>query len=217
MILAEGIENDHHLFVARSLGATLGQGWMFGRPGALPPGGAAHGAQALMPHRHVPHAATPTPFEIARDHRAVRIGAKSLLIEMSKQLEQQAYSTGMGCLVVSGFQHARHFTSATGRRYARLVGRTAFVAALGESMPTQPLPGVRGAALGAGDPVLGEWDVVVVGPRTAGALVARDLGDSGPDLERRFEFVLTHDLPLAVRMASSLICRVTPERPSPSS
>src|ERR1700754_3685025 len=35
-ILAEGIENEDHLAVARSLGATLAQGYLFGRPGPLP-------------------------------------------------------------------------------------------------------------------------------------------------------------------------------------
>ena len=33
LVLAEGIEHDQHLQIARSLGATLGQGWLFGRPG----------------------------------------------------------------------------------------------------------------------------------------------------------------------------------------
>jgi EAL domain-containing protein (putative c-di-GMP-specific phosphodiesterase class I) len=36
VLLAEGIENDRHLATARALGATLGQGWLFGR--ARPPG-----------------------------------------------------------------------------------------------------------------------------------------------------------------------------------
>jgi len=35
-ILAEGIERPEHVAVARSLGATLGQGWLYGRPGPLP-------------------------------------------------------------------------------------------------------------------------------------------------------------------------------------
>lgn len=35
-ILAEGIETEGHVAVARSLGATLGQGWLFGRPGPAP-------------------------------------------------------------------------------------------------------------------------------------------------------------------------------------
>ena len=34
-ILAEGIESEEHLTIARSLGATLVQGWHFDRPGPL--------------------------------------------------------------------------------------------------------------------------------------------------------------------------------------
>src|SRR3954451_21962486 len=36
LVLAEGIETEQHLAMARALGATLGQGWLFGRPGAGP-------------------------------------------------------------------------------------------------------------------------------------------------------------------------------------
>ncbi|WP_217631020.1 EAL domain-containing protein [Modestobacter sp. DSM 44400] len=34
LVLAEGIEDAGHLRMARALGATLGQGWLFGRPAA---------------------------------------------------------------------------------------------------------------------------------------------------------------------------------------
>lgn len=60
-ILAEGIETGHHAFVARSLGATLGSGWMFGRPGPLPLDAPAGGGTVAAPHAHVPHGARPTP------------------------------------------------------------------------------------------------------------------------------------------------------------
>lgn len=36
IVLAEGIETPQHLAAAASMGATLGQGWLFGRPGPLP-------------------------------------------------------------------------------------------------------------------------------------------------------------------------------------
>jgi EAL domain-containing protein (putative c-di-GMP-specific phosphodiesterase class I) len=36
IVLAEGIETRRHLRRARALGASLGQGWMFGRPLPLP-------------------------------------------------------------------------------------------------------------------------------------------------------------------------------------
>jgi DICT domain-containing protein len=69
---------------------------------------------------------------------------------------------------------------------------------------------VRGAVLDHDDPVRGEWDLAVVGPHFAGALVARDLGDDGPDLDRRFEFVLTYERELVVDVASALLARIAP-------
>jgi len=47
-------------------------------------------------------------------------------------------------------------------------------------MGAEPAPGVRGAALSGDDVLRGEWDLAVLGPHFAGALVARDLGDAGP-------------------------------------
>ena len=76
-------------------------------------------------------------------------------------------------------------------------------------MPDAPAPGLRGAALSPGDPLSQEWDIAVLGPHFAGAIVARDLGDDGPDRDRRFEFVLTFDRDLVIDVAASLIARLT--------
>ena len=80
-------------------------------------------------------------------------------------------------------------------------------------MPPGPLPGIRGCVLDPADPLVGEWEIVVVGPHFAATLVARELGDSGPDIERRFEFVLSHDRELAIQVALALMSRVWPGRP----
>ncbi len=80
---------------------------------------------------------------------------------------------------------------------------------LGEGLAPAPLPGVRGVDLFPGDPVLGEWDLVVLDPHFAVALVARDLGDSGPERARTFEFALTYDRTTVEQAAHSLISRVT--------
>ena len=37
-ILAEGIETRRHAEIARTMGATIGQGYLYGRPGRLPTG-----------------------------------------------------------------------------------------------------------------------------------------------------------------------------------
>jgi DICT domain-containing protein len=60
--------------------------------------------------------------------------------------------------------------------------------------------------------VRGEWDIAVIGPHYAAALVARDVGDAGPDHLRRFDYVLTHDRELVVQVASRLMGRMQPAR-----
>ena len=209
VILAEGIETREHLATARALGATLGQGWLFGRPG---PGAAPglssgelvlRGAAAGAPVNSSPFACLPADVTLRRS-------PKSLLIELSKQLEREAMRLGETCVVAATFQEARHFTPSTIQRYRDLVERTGFVCALGEDLPVEPLPGVRGATLDPADPVRGEWDVVVLGPHFSAALLARDLGDAGADLDRGFEYALTYDRDTVVRAAQALLTRVAP-------
>jgi DICT domain-containing protein len=67
---------------------------------------------------------------------------------------------------------------------------------------------VLGGRLPVSDVLRGEWDVIVIGPQYAAALVARDLGDGGPDRDRRFDAVITHDRDLVIRAAQSLVARL---------
>ncbi|WP_104529966.1 EAL domain-containing protein [Blastococcus saxobsidens] len=209
-VLAEGIEDDRHLAMAKALGATLGQGWLFGRPSAVP--GTDRPAGALPPPtpESGDGSSQDSPFGCLPTGTPLRRAPKSLLIELSKQLEREAMRLGETCVVAATFQEARHFTPSTIQRYRDLVERTGFVCALGEGLPVEPLPGLRGAHLSPADPVRGEWDVVVLAPHFSVALLARDLGTTGPDLEREFEYALTYDRDVAVLAARSLIGRVAP-------
>ncbi|MCW2510331.1 MAG: hypothetical protein JWP68_3479 [Modestobacter sp.] len=216
LVLAEGIEDAAHLRMARALGATLGQGWLFGRPGAGAAAGQTVGRLALRPPQPVDAGDDQiSPFQCLPADVPLRRAPKALLIELSKQLERQAMRLGETCVVAAAFQEARHVTPATTLRYRDLVSRVGFVAALGEDLPVEPLPGVRGTHLRADDPVRGEWDVVVLSPHFSAALLARDLNDEGPDLERTFEFALTYDRDTVVRAARSLMGRVAPRRFAP--
>ena len=99
-------------------------------------------------------------------------GTKDLLLSTTRALEEEAAGLGEASSCVSAFQEAERFTPATLRRYERLAASTAFTAALGAEMPVEPARGVRGAALDPGDPLRGEWDIAVLGPHYAAALVA---------------------------------------------
>lgn len=211
VLLAEGIENETHLEIARALGAQLGQGWMFGRP--------APGMSTTRPSSSLQLSPSRTsrpedsPFECLPASMPLRYSTKPLLIELSKHLEQEALRHGSTSVVVSTFQYAHHFTPATAHRYERLAAEIGFVAAIGRGLPDEPVPGVRGADLQADDRLHDEWDIIVLAPHFSAALLARDLGDSGPDLERRFEFALTYDRDTVSAAAESLLSRVAPVSP----
>ena len=210
VILAEGIETDEQLATARALGARLGQGWLFGRPGAIG-GDRAVGTFALSSPGAMTTRET-SPFACLDPGTALRRSTKTLLIEISKHLEEHAMRQGDACVVAATFQHAKHFTPLTQLRYRNLSDTVGFVCALGEGLAVEPLPGVRGADLRLDDPIRGEWDIVVLSPHFAAALLARDLGDTGPDRERRFDFALTYRRDVVVKAAWSLLSRVAQAR-----
>jgi len=214
-ILAEGVEDERHLMTARALGARLGQGWMFGRPTAPPPTPLQVG-QLRLPSPGAAQAAEATsPFAVLPAGTALHRAPKALLIEVSKQLEREALRLGDTCVVASTFQEARHFTPATRSRYLDLADRVGFVAAIGEDLPAVPVPGVRGASLTPHDPVRGEWDVVVLAPHFAVALLAKDLGDQGDDAHRMFDYALTYDRETVIAATQSLLSRVVPQVSAP--
>ncbi len=210
LVVAEGIETDQHLERARAMGAMVGQGWLFGRPGPLP-GHAARSRSSVPIFGPSAAETADTPFATIDGARPQRRGSKRLLLEISRELERQAEILGDSAVLISTFQHARHFTPRQVELYGSLARSVAFVGALGEDMPAAPAAGVRGATLAPGDPLAAEWDIVVVAPHFAAAFTARDLGDvGGPDLDRRFDFQLTHDRDLAVRAARGLMARIEP-------
>jgi DICT domain-containing protein len=130
---------------------------------------------------------------------------------MSRHLEDKGLDSAEPPVLLACFQEAQHFTEFARRRFARLAKHAAFVGAVGAGMPVDPAPGVRGGLHEHDDALRGEWTVIAVGPHFAGALVARDCGDSGPDLMRRFDFVITYDRDLVVEAAGSLLTVLAPD------
>jgi EAL domain-containing protein (putative c-di-GMP-specific phosphodiesterase class I) len=217
LVLAEGIETEDHRRRALALGATYGQGWLFGRPGELPVASGGSAGEPRQAHRPRPPRSPQTPFEVVAAARTPRRGDKWLLLELSRAIEAQTANQGAAAVVLSTFQEAPYFTPATARRYASLADDAALVAALGVGLPSEPAPGVRGVSLNAAEPLRGEWDVTVLGPHFSAAFVARDLGDTGADFERRFDFALTYDRELVTRAARAMMQRIAAdERRAPS-
>ena len=209
-ILAEGIETEEHYLRAQAMGATLGQGFLFGHPGQLPQP-MPPPRPVAVPFRDKPTAPGETPFHRVAGERQLRRGDKRLLLALSRQLETEAEVLGQETVVLSTFQDVRFFPEQTRRRYERLGESAALVGVLGLGIPPHAAANVRGANLAAADPLRGEWNVIVISPSFAGAFVARDLGDTGPDLDRRFDFFLTYDRELVRSAAIPLLSRILPD------
>jgi EAL domain-containing protein (putative c-di-GMP-specific phosphodiesterase class I) len=206
-VVAEGIETPDDLTRALVLGATLGQGWLWGR-----------GERAFTPATFRPErfAARPigaalraTPYELIGAGRHIRHAPKHLLVPVSKTLELMALQATVPPVLLAAFEHVQFFRPSTSRRFTELAAHLPFVAALGVDMPAEPAPGVRGADLPILDPLASEWTVVVLGAHTTAALMARDLGDTGPDPDRQFEFIVSYDRTLVTAAAHSMIGRLT--------
>ena len=208
-VVAEGIETPEQISVAHSLGATLAQGYHFGRPAPLPPWPPAP-EQALPVLGRPSHPASRTPFEVLQSGRRVRRATKALLRSISRSLETDAEALGSSAVVIAAFQYAHHYTRPVQATYRQLGERMAFVGVLGAGIPSSPAPGVRGGDLAEHDPLRQEWDVAILGPHFAATLAARDLGDTGPEDERRFDFVVSHNRELATEAARSLMSRIAP-------
>jgi EAL domain-containing protein (putative c-di-GMP-specific phosphodiesterase class I) len=211
-VIAEGIETIEHHAAARSLGATHGQGWLFGRPDVPPT--TLDAAAALPASRDREHLGTTqgTAFEtVASAGRPVLQGDKELILSLSKQLERHAQTLGPECVILANLQHRRHLSPATADRYSALALDAAFVGMIGTDVEPMPAPGVRGGAFPAGSPLAREWSVTVISPHFAAAMVARDLGDTNvPDMQRRFDFCLTYDRTLVASAARALMANIAP-------
>ncbi len=206
LVIASGVDSPEQRDAALAAGAVAATGAMFAAPDTH-----RRRAKLLRDHSRVrgwPHH-PPTRIVFA-DHRP-RIVSRRVLIEMSHRLEEMAHAQLDDVLMMGSFQHVRHFTLATGRRWEAIANRSALVVALSADMDPEPAAGVRGVRLDRSDPLRDEWDVIVLTAHFAGVLAARDLGDHGPDDQRRFEYALSYNRELAVDAARALMTRVPGE------
>jgi EAL domain-containing protein (putative c-di-GMP-specific phosphodiesterase class I) len=210
ILVAEGIETPQHLERARSVGAVLGQGWLFGRPAPLDPP-EARGAPVEVPRRGPDRLDGLTPFGRLATNRAPDRGGFGLVLSLSRQLEDEVESLRGEAILVSNFQEDRFLTDGTLARYEELAQTAALVAALGPGMNSRPGVGVRGADIRHDDALRAEWDVTVVGSHFAAAFAAREMPEDATG-ERRFEYLLSYDRAAAIDSVAVLLRHVLRDR-----
>lgn len=210
-VVAEGVETTDDRTRAVVLGATLGQGWLWGRPKHDP-------RPTPMPFDRI-RASEPrtrrapgTPFDLLRPDET-QPGPKDLLLSVSRGLELAALQSRVPPILLSAFQEARHFGKPTQRRYGALARELPLVGVLGRGLQGNPAPGVRGASLVEGDALADEWTVAVLGAHEAVALIARirpETADDGGDVW--FDFAVTHDRQRVTETALLLLERLSTQQ-----
>jgi EAL domain-containing protein (putative c-di-GMP-specific phosphodiesterase class I) len=208
VLLAEGIETSAHLARAQTLGASWGQGWLFGRPAPL-------GDQSTATSQVVPRVTTGRPFEAlpgVRPFELLGLTTPTVLADPGWLAEQvtsfcdlAADAPHAGVLLLSlgepGLVPAGAF-----RRLDTLSDVCALVAVLAVDPPARRPGAVRVTELAAQDTWADQYAAVVLGPRTARALVARRCDDG------RYETYLTEDPDDVAALARLLLLRLDPVR-----
>ena len=223
LILAEGIETEEHLRRALALGASYGQGWLFGRPGELRPDHRARRGRGDLPAAAQRGDDAGPRAHPVRDRRreaaAAAAPTRCCWPSSSRSIERQTANQASSAVVISSFQRGRVLqprrrpaTTPSWPRTRRSSRRSA------SSMEAEPAPGVRGVALDPEEPLRGEWDVIVLGPHFGAAIVARPGRRAPPRrASASFDFALTHDRDLVTEAARAMMRRLRqPRRCGPS-
>lgn len=156
----------------------------------------------------------PTPFDVVAPHgRPVR-RLKRELLAATRQLERRLMTRRVQTVLVS-FQDRQHLTTRSREQYARLARDGAQVFAYARGLVPDYRPEsweLRTVALLRDDPLVSEWDIVVLGDGLAEAFVARDLSPAaevvGKDLDRPFSWTSTTDPALVQAAAEAMLSRV---------
>lgn len=207
-VIAEGVDTEALRTIAVTMGASYGIGALY--PAVDTPAELLQEKVAPLPDAPVwatPHAGLSTPFAITSEHNVTRRGSKRLLIEMSKSLEVQAANGGAGVVLLGTFQHAKHFTPSTAARWRAVADTIGLAGVYGVGLNSILDGNFQHAPLDPDDPLVEEWNVVVLGPHFAAILSARDRHDNGTDLERTFDFVQSYDRLTVTQTARSILSR----------
>ncbi|GGG02176.1 hypothetical protein GCM10007304_15180 [Rhodococcoides trifolii] len=200
-VLAEGIETDQHLRAAREMGATLGQGWLFGKPAPL----AAYpgiDTAPTIPVASVPASVTArvpaavTPFGMASAVRKNRRGSSFVVSTIMDQLRRGALAVAPTTICLTTVPNAVRDAHGSD---ALLSENCALYAMFGAGPADSA---VRRVFLHPDEPLAGEWSFVVVNPHFAAAVVALQ------DADGQFAFCLTYDRTLVLAVASLLLFRL---------
>jgi len=210
VVIARGVDTDLHRRRALGLAAEYGTGLLYAPQDANDTAGhqdAPCEPLTLRSRPVVTEDLRATPFALAAPGRRRTHSRKRLLVSMSKLLEANAVTAGPETIVLGTFQRAEHFTRLSQARWAQLADQVAYTGIYGVGIDPYVDSAVHHAPLDPDDPMVEEWNVVVLGPHFACVLAALDLHAGTADLDREFEYVLSYDRDVVVRCTRTILHR----------
>ena len=206
-VLAEGIDSEEELDTARAFGASLGQGYLLGAPGALPDPLPPAGRGLKLPFgAGDPFGAT--PWERVTNWRRPGKGPSRLAARAVRVILDQAAELGETAMVLAALADEDGAFDAV-ERYGWLADRVAFVGVLNAGASFDGT-GVRSGRLADDDPLRGTATLVALAPDFAACLVGQQIG------EDEWSFAVTYDRDTVVECALPLMARMEPLSTSPA-
>lgn len=204
VLVAEGIETEEQLDLARAFGAHYGQGFLLGRPARLPAPLQSPSKAVPLVRRLLDRSVAPGAFAAVAGCLATRRMTRASLHELARQLLARALALDPAPTVLVCANDPELFDGElaalleglSGLPLVGLVGSRACAARLGT---------VPASELGDTDPARHDFDVTVISPHYAGAVVARPTLDAAG----AYDAVLTFDRGLATSAASALARRLS--------
>ena len=182
-VLAEGIDSEAQLTMARAAGATLGQGFLLGEPAPLPDPLPAPARRPLRLCGAGADASGPLPYQRVTNWKRPTCGPLALAERAAALLTEQAAALGP-----TGMLLAAPDCSHASERFEELRGSLGFVGVLE--------PGA----------LEDTWTEVALGPGYGACFVARREGD-------RWAFAMSYDRELVVECALLLMARLPQRPP----
>lgn len=198
VIVAEGVETDEHERCAVSMGATLAQGYRYGRPGPLPDRPVQPSPVRIVDNRR----GRIRSLTDILDDAPTAVGVAREAADACALVESMAASEHRAGCVVAMMHGARHLSAEVVGRYRGLSGRHAFVGISAPGLGPSPRPGVRGPrSPELPDP--GAFAVASVGADHAVAVIAAPLSASDP--QGTVRWCITTDRDIVADTARAII------------
>jgi len=199
-VLAEGIDSEEQLALARAAGATLGQGYLLGEPAPLPAELPAPGrGLRLTSSGGVPDNAV--PYQRVTNWRRPARGPLELAERAAAMLTSQAATMSETGLLLASMPYDEPLPDDQLARYVALSEAIGFVGVLGGGAAAAA-GAIRGGPISASDLLRGTWTEVVLGPGFGACFVARQEEDGS------WDFATSYDHETVVECAVVLMARM---------